>query len=83
MTMPIKFHETSRSRFTQRFTRYMIKHGPNRRMPAGLSLPDYANNVAAMFWDENQLDCRSPEECAESDMNFWAVDFPVELPNYR
>jgi hypothetical protein len=58
----------TRDRFVARFTAWMTEHAPFKTFDDGTSVADYAADAALAYWEDP---VGSPEECAESDMEYW------------
>jgi hypothetical protein len=60
--------------FKRGFVAHMVGRHPVGQIAYGKRVKDYAVGVVGDYWIASQEDGRSPEQCANDDMSFWAAD---------
>lgn len=69
MTEPITASLTE-AEFTNRFVNFAVQK-VGAFFEDGLSVADYAKEVASIYWADPLLRDGGPEACAESDIEYW------------
>ncbi len=66
--------EMTQGEFIARFVAYIVKMAWFSHFDDGVSVEDYAKEVAVLYWDEPHQREDGPEECARADMSYWGED---------
>jgi hypothetical protein len=59
-----------RDEFLQRFKARMIERA-GQTFDDGTSIPQYADEIAPSYYDDEDQRSEGPEECADADMSYW------------
>jgi hypothetical protein len=65
--------------FECRFVAHILNYYPIDQIVYGKRVGDYAATVAPAYWDASREEDRSPEQYAQDDMEFWAIDHATPL----
>lgn len=57
--------------FTKRFVDRMCKLAPFDKFEDGQTVASYAEDTAKIYWEDQHQDGETPEDCADSDMDYW------------
>jgi hypothetical protein len=60
----------TKEEFLARFKARMLA-AAGEKFDDGSSIAEYAGDIAATYWDDEEQRAEGPEECANSDMSYW------------
>ena len=64
----------TKDEFQRRFTVHMCERAGFTHFDDGTAVADYASTSVATYWADEGYRREGPEECAESDMDYWGEE---------
>lgn len=61
----------SKEEFCERFKAHMISSAPFEKFDDGMTVAEYADEVAPTYYNDPHQCAEGPEECADADMSYW------------